>query len=168
MADEEQIFEEEITQNLEEEDENILLWATLGIGYGIDIFLTQLEREIAVLRNAGIDESAILDILGNDLATNGRIFGQFRNTIKRGVVSATMQASRIGQDRVYGDSVKLRWVSVGTPKICVDCTSRIGQVKSWEEWEALGFPASGFSVCKEFCYCQLVPESVPMPDSLSV
>jgi len=166
MANEE--FTEENTQNLEEEDENILLWATLGVSYGIDIFITRLEREIALLRNAGVTDAAILDILGNDLATNGRIFGEFRNTIKRGIVSATMQASRVGADRVYGDSMMMRWVSVGTPKICVDCTPRIGQVKTWDEWEALGLPASGFSVCKEFCYCQLVPESVPMPASLSL
>ena len=166
MANEE--FTEENTQNLEEEDENILLWATLGISYGIDIFITRLEREVALLRNAGVTDAAILDILGNDLATHGRIFGELRNTIKRGIVSAIMQASRIGADRVYGDSMMFRWVSVGTPKICVDCTPRIGQVKSWAEWESLGLPASGFSVCKEFCYCQLVPEGVAMPTSLSV
>ena len=159
---------EEITENIEEEDENILLWATLGISYGIDIFVTRLEREIALLRTAGITDDAILDILGNDLARNGRIFGEFRNTIKRGIVSATMQASRIGADRVYGDSMMFRWVSVGTPRICPDCEERIGEIRSWEEWEAFGFPASGFSVCKEFCYCQIVPEDIPMPTSLSV
>ena len=159
---------EEITQSIEEEDENILLWATLGVSFGIDIFLTRLEREIALLRNAGISESAIVDILGNDFATNGRIFGEFRNTVKRGVVASVMQASRIGQDRVYGDSVNMLWVSVVTPKICVDCSSRIGEIRSWNEWEALGLPASGFSVCKEFCYCQLVPEDVEMPASLSL
>ena len=166
MANEE--LTEEITQNLEEEDENILLWATLGVSFGIDIFLTKLEREIALLRTAGISETAIVDILGNDLATNGRIFGEFRNTIKRGIVSSVMQASRLGQDRVYGDRMMFRWVSVGTPKICGDCTSRIGEIRSWEEWESLGLPASGFSVCKEFCYCQLVPEEISMPASLSV
>ena len=165
---EETLLEEKNQENLEEEDENILLWATLGISFGIDIFLTRLEREIALFRNAGISESAILNILGNDLATHGRIFGEFRNTIKRGIVSAIMQASRVGADRVYGDSVMMRWVSVGTPRICPDCEVRIGEIRSWDEWESLGLPASGFSVCKEFCYCQLVPESVPMPDSLSV
>ena len=163
MADEEQNQE-----NIKEEDENILLWATLGISFGIDIFLTRLEREIAVLRNAGIAESAIIDILGNDFANNGRIFGEFRNTVKRGIVSSVMQASRVGADRVYGDRMMFRWVSVGTPKICPDCKERIGQVRSWEEWESLGFPASGFSVCKEFCYCQLVPEEIEMPASLSL
>ena len=166
MANEETT--EEITENLEEEDENILLWATLGVSFGIDIFLTRIEREVTLLRNAGISESAIINILGNDLAANGRIFGEFRNTIKRGVVSSVMQASRMGQDRVHGDRMRFRWVSVGTPKICIDCTDRIGEVRSWEEWESLGLPASGFSVCKEFCYCQLVPESVPMPASLSL
>ena len=164
MADEETT--EEITQNIEEEDENILLWETLGVSFGIDIFLTRIEREVALLRNAGITQRGIVDILRNDLTTNGRIFGEFRNTIKRGVVSSVMQASRIGQDRVYGDRMMFRWVSVGTPKICGDCAARIGEVKSWEEWEALGLPASGFSVCKEFCYCQLVPEEVEMPSSL--
>ena len=163
MADEEQI-----TQNLEEEDENILLWATLGISFGIDVFLTKIEREVALLRNAGVSEAAILDILGNDLATNGRIFGEFRNTLKRGIVSATMHASRMGADRVYGDSLMMQWVSVGTPRICVDCEPRIGLVKTWDEWEAIGLPASGFSVCKEFCYCQLVPANVPMPSSLQL
>ena len=163
MADEEQN-----TQNLKEEDENILLWATLGISFGIDVFITKLEREIALLRNAGVAEAAIVDILGNDLATNGRIFGEFRNTIKRGIVSATMHASRFGQDRVYGDSVGMQWVSVGSPKVCVDCEERIGEIRTWNEWESIGLPASGFSVCKEFCYCQLIPTEIEMPSSLQL
>ena len=79
-----------------------------------------------------------------------------------------MHASRIGQDRVYGDSVAMQWASVGSPKICVDCEGRIGEIRTWDEWEAVGFPASGFSVCKEFCYCQLIPTDIPMPASLSL
>ena len=159
---------EENTRNLKEEDENILLWATLGISYGIDVFATKLEREIALLRNAGLSQAGIVEVLGNDFATNGRIFGEFRNSVKRGIVSATMHASRIGQDRVYGDSMNMQWVSVGTPKICPDCELRIGEVRSWDEWEAIGLPASGFSVCKEFCYCQLIPSSIEMPSSLTL
>ena len=160
--------EEENTQNLKEEDENVLLWATLGIGFGIDVFATRIEPEIALLRNAGVQQREIVNILRNDLASNGRIFGELRNTIKRGIVSATMHASRLGQDRVYGDSVAMQWVSVGTPRICVDCENRIGQVRTWNEWEAVGLPASGFSVCKEFCYCQLIPTSISMPSSVTL
>ena len=159
---------EEVTQNLEEEDENILLWATLGISFGIDVFATKLEREIALLRNAGITQRGIVDILRNDLTTNGRIFGEFRNTIKRGIISAVMHASRLGQDRIYGDSVNMQWVSVGTPKICPDCEERIGEIRTWNEWEAEGLPATGFSVCKEYCYCQIIPDSIEMPSSLKL
>ena len=159
---------EEATQNLKEDDEEILLWATLGISFGIEVFITRLEREITLLRNAGVSEGAILNILGADLATNGRIFGEFRNTIKRGIISAVMHASRLGQDRIYGDSVNMQWVSVGTPKICPDCEERIGDVKTWNEWEAEGLPATGFSVCKEYCYCQIIPDSIEMPSSLKL
>ena len=166
MANEETT--EQITKGLGQEDENILLWATLGISFGIDIIVTRIEREIALLRNAGISEATIVNILGNDLATGGRIFGEFRNTIKRGIVSATMHASRVGQDRIYGDSVAMQWVSVGSPKICIDCEDRIGLIRSWEEWEALGLPASGFSICKEFCYCQLIPVEIEMPSSVLI
>lgn len=163
MADEEQI-----TQELGEDDENILLWATLGVGYGIDVFVTKIEREIAILRNAGLSESAIRTVLGNDLANNGRIFGELRNTIKRGVVSGIMQGHRVGQDTIYGDSLKMRWVSVGSPNICPDCQNRLGRIESWNVWESLGLPASGFSVCKEYCYCQLIPTSYPIEDKVIV
>ena len=45
-------------------------------------------------------------------------------------------------------------------KICIDCADRIDEVATFEQWQAIGLPATGFSVCKEFCYCQLVEESV--------
>ena len=158
---EELLNDEESQKALKDEDENILLWATLGIAYGIDIFVTKIEREVALLRNAGVGTGAISDILRADLANNGRIFGEYRNTIKRGIVSSIMQSSRVGQDSVHGDRIeRFKWISVGSPKICPDCELRDGQLATWKEWEAIGFPASGFSVCKEFCYCVLVPESV--------
>ena len=32
--------------------------------------------------------------------------------------------------------------------------------------ESIGLPASGFSVCKESCYCQLIPETFPIDDNV--
>ena len=157
---EELLNEETNTQALKESDEEIILWVTLGISYAIDVFATEIEREIAILRNAGIGNQGIADTIRNDLLTNGRVFGKFSNNIKRGIVSGVMQANRIGQSEVYGDSVNFRWVSVGSPKICIDCADRIDEVATFEQWQAIGLPATGFSVCKEFCYCQLVEESV--------
>jgi hypothetical protein len=159
---------EEATASLTEEDENILLWSAIGGAAAVDIFVTRIESEILRLRQANIGDAEIVRILSDDFSTRGRIFGEFSNNLRRGVVSGIMQGSRFGQDEVYGNSVKFRWVSVGSSKICVDCQDRIGQIATWEQWESLGLPATGFSVCKEFCYCQLVPEDIEIDDRVVI
>ena len=164
MADEERINQEE----LEEEDKSFFLWAAFGISFDITRFAEDIRSDISKLRAAGIADSEIGRILTTDLTTGGRIFGGFRNSIKRGIISGIMQGHRIGQDTIYGDSLKMRWVSVGSPDVCPDCKVRLGEIKDWEEWESLGLPASGFSVCKESCYCQLVPEVFPIEDKVIV
>ena len=155
-------------EEIEQQDEDTLLWVALGLAYGIDVLATRIEREIAILRGSGVGDAAIVQILSDDLRAGGRIFGEFRNTLKRGIVGGIMQGFRIGQDNVYGDSVNFRWVSVGSPRICDDCASRVGQVDTWENWQAEGLPASGFSVCKENCYCQLIPEDIPIDDKVII
>ncbi len=159
---------EEATQNLTEEDENILLWSAIGAAAAVDIFAARIESEILRLRQANIRDTEIIRILGDDLANRGRIFGEYANNLRRGVVSGIMQGARFGQDTVYGNSVKFRWVSVGSNKICIDCQSRIGQVETWDTWQSLGLPATGFSVCKENCYCQLVPEDIEIDDRVVI
>ncbi len=157
-------FENEAT----EEDEQLLLWIALGIGYDIAIFATRLEREIAILRATGTTESSILDILQRDYNTRGRIFGELRNSVKRGVVLGIMQSSRLGQASVYGDSVeKFRWINVEGHKICEDCLGRAGGVDTWEGWMSRGMPGSGWSLCGGNCYCDIVPEGIKIDDSVS-
>ena len=159
---------EEATENLTEEDQNILLWSAIGATAAIVIFTARIESEILRLRQANVGDAEIFRILNDDFARRGRIFGEFANNLRRGVVSGIMQGTRLGQDTVYGDSLRFRWVSVGSSKICVDCQDRIGRVETWESWESLGLPATGFSVCKEFCYCQLVPEEIEIDDRVVI
>ena len=159
---------EEATADLTEEDENILLWAALGGAAAVDIFVTRIESEILRFRQANIGDAEILRILTDDFGSRGRIFGEFTNNIRRGIVSGIMQGTRVGQNNVYGNSGRFRWVSVGSNKICVDCEARIGQVETWETWESLGLPATGFSVCKESCYCQLLPEEIEIDDRVVI
>jgi hypothetical protein len=158
---------EENQENLEEEDENTLLWATLGVGFAIDVFVSRIEQQINVFRQAGISDQSIIESLGGDLQTNGRIFGEFGHSIKRGIISGIMQGSRLGQDKVYGNQL-MQWISVGTPRICSDCESRVGEIKNYEEWISLGLPATGWSLCREFCYCQLLPDSVDIENRIEI
>jgi hypothetical protein len=162
----------EILRQLEgeatEEDERLLRWILLGIGFDINIFATRIKREIAVLGESGATEQAIAEILKRDLSTNGRIFGELRNSIKRGIVLAIMQSSRFGQAAIYGDSVELfKWVNVEGHKICEDCLGRAGGLDTWEGWMSRGMPGSGWSLCSGNCYCILVPEGVKIDDTVS-
>ena len=159
---------EEATENLTEEDENIILWSAIGATAAVDIFAARIESEILRLRQANVRDAEILRILNDDFSSRGRIFGEFGNNLRRGVVSGIMQGARLGQDTVYGNRLRFRWVSVGSSKICVDCQDRIGRIESWEAWESIGLPATGFSICKEFCYCQLVPEDIEIDDRVVI
>ncbi len=158
---------EENQENLEEEDENTILWATLGIGFAIDVFVSRVEQQINIFRQAGISDIGIVESLGRDLQDRGRIFGEYSNSIRRGIVSGIMQGSRLGQDRVYGNQL-MQWVSVGSPKICDDCNGRIGQISTYQDWISAGLPATGWSVCREFCYCQLIPDGVEIDTRIEI
>ena len=126
MAEQYETLEEFLdAEEIEQQDEDTLLWVALGLAYGIDVLASRIEREIAVLRGSGVGDRAIIQILSDDLRAGGRIFGEVRNTIKRGIVGGIMQGFRVGQDNIYGDNVMMRWVSVGSPKICDDCASRV-------------------------------------------
>ena len=171
-----EITDEEINQilnnyeeEIEETDRSLIGLLALGITFDVDILATRITRHIEILRGTGVSDEAIAGILFNDLRSHGRIFGEFRNSLVRGIVFGNNQFSRIGQLEVYGDSIELfRWVTVQGHKICDDCITRTGEVDTWENWEARGLPGTGWSVCQGNCYCILVPEETESSDTLKI
>ena len=150
-------------QELDDKDREILLWIALGLSYDVRIFTERLAQEVDRLTRAGVNQQSIIGFLTQDLTTNGRIFGEFRNSIKRGIVGGINQAFR----RAGEVGQKLKWVTV-SKNICSDCESRAGQSETWDTWQSLGMPGSGWSICKEHCYCQLVPDSFDVDDKLQL
>jgi len=148
---------------LDEKDRDILLWVTAGLSYDARIFSERLGQEIRRLNGSGISEQSIIGSLHEDLRGNGRIFGELKNSIKRGLVGGINQAFRRSGD--MGE--KLRWIAV-SKNLCSDCASRAGEVDTWEGWMSRGMPGSGWSICKEFCYCQLVPDGMGVDDRLQL
>ena len=156
-------YEGEVT----EEDKQLLLWIALVLGYDISIFSARIEREITVLRASGTTELGIIAAIRRDYETNGRIFGELRNSVKRGVVLGIMQSSRLGQSAIYGDSVEsFKWVTMQGGRVCEDCQPRAGQIATWQEWESIGMPGTGWSRCGGNCYCMLVPVGVKVSDTV--
>ena len=150
-------------RELDEKDRRLLIETALGLSYDIRIFSERLGQEIDRLTRNGLDEQSIIRVLEQDLATNGRIFGELRNSIKRGVTGGVNQAFRRAGE--MGQSLK--WIAI-SKNLCDDCRSRAGEVETWDNWEARGMPSSGWRVCKEYCFCQLMPESLDIDDTITI
>lgn len=155
MADEKRI-------NIEEEDEEVILLLALLLSYDLRIFALRIEGLVTGLRQQGVRDERILEILTTDLRGNGRIFGELRNSIRRGIYYGITQLSQMGQAGVYGDSVSgealYTWVNVEDGhKICDDCLNRAGAQDTWNNWIARGMPATGWSICGSACLCILDP-----------
>tara|TARA_R100000664_G_C2758054_1_gene146727 strand:+ start:2861 stop:3328 length:468 start_codon:yes stop_codon:yes gene_type:complete len=148
---------------LNEADRRLFTEIAAGMSYDTRIFDQRFRQEINRLTRSGLDEQSIIRVLEQDFITNGRIFGELRNSIKRGVVGGINQAFR--STGKMGE--KLRWVAI-SKNICDDCLSVAGEIDTWQGWESRGLPGSGWSICKEYCYCQLIPEDIEIDDSLEI
>ena len=138
--------------------EKMLLSVLSQMVYDVTIFDTNLEKSVLTMFDNGVTKDIIQDTLEVDLQTGGRIFGELKNNTKASIVNAINQSAKMGQYQNYDLSTGLfRWITVGGHKICIDCESRTGLEKTFEEWEKVGLPGSGWSLCQGYCYCVLDP-----------
>ena len=146
---------------LDGKDRRLLAEIATGMSHDSRVFNQRLRQQIERLTKSGLDEQSIIRVLEQDFSSNGRIFGELRNSIKRGIVGGINQAFR----RAGKMGQSLRWVAVSS-NICDDCLSVAGKVDTWEGWEMRGMPGSGWSICKDHCYCQLVPDEMDIDDQI--
>ena len=147
-------------------DREVVRWVAQILGYDIEIFGQRIRQQIEGLANAGVSEQSIARLLDTDLKSNGRIFGEYANSIKRGVVGGIMQISR--RELNVGNDVNYRWIVAQGVKNCPDCLARAGEVDTWDGWVSRGMPSTGWSVCKQHCYCQVVPVNTDIDDIIEV
>lgn len=118
-----------------------------------------LQGLVSSMKDSGMTDKAIKDMLMNDLTSGGRVFGNFRNQVKNTVKSGVgISASNSSRASFESAGVKeYRWVAVGDKNVCIDCERRNGDIGSMEFWKTVGLPQSGFSICRYNCRCQLLP-----------
>ena len=126
--------------------------------------ITDMEAVIGQLQLQGVTEAEIKNILFNDLANGGRLFGSLKNGMKYSVATAIGQASNEASRQVFEKAgiKKFKWVAVSIKigkEPCPDCKPRHGRIETMEVWRNIGMPKSGFSVCQRNCKCRVVPES---------
>lgn len=114
-----------------------------------------ISEFIEFARLQGASDESIKKELIKDLEEGGRLFGEFRNSIKatsNGVIHRMRDSAQFSEDI---NVERYSWVAV-LVNTCPDCIERHGRVKTMTEWEAEGLPRAGFTVCKEYCRCILV------------
>ena len=133
--------------------------------FDADVFTSRIAKTVGTQTSAGVATSSIEDILANDMGEEGRIFGELRNTVKESLVEGINQTSRAGAFQAYDpdEDTLFTWVTVAGHRICKDCLPRGGERKTLRDWEAVGVPASGWSICGGYCYCILDPSGKISP-----
>ena len=120
-------------------------------------FALNIDKYVTQLRANGIEDATIEERLTKDTEEGGKIFGFLRNSIKAAVVLGIAQSARFGQYEEFDMNQEFTWVTVSGHRICSDCEERAGTVLPFSDWEAIGLPGSGWSLCGSYCYCILDP-----------
>jgi len=126
---------------------------------------TMMELESYALGTVlqGTDASAL--IFGGESIVANNILEAFRTQFGRIMTGTVDEAWGEGKNavRLQGDqSIAERWqLDPRVAKHCPDCLARANEVRTREEWDDVGGPQSGFSVCGSNCKCILVPTSTP-------
>ena len=121
-------------------------------------FTNDIDSFIGLMQSSGVSQSEIKNILKNDLAEGGRIFGSLKNNSASSIRNGIESASNISSREAFANAgiERFRWVSTGN-NVCPDCENRAGVIGEMEYFDTVGLPKSGFSVCGINCQCQLVP-----------
>jgi hypothetical protein len=126
------------------------------------VFQLKITNLITQLETRGLSDQQVINVLLDDLNNDGQIFGG----LKRQLIGDSQEFIEVAGSRLTAEEFQIQsgeesgtWVAI-LVNTCEDCLPRHGQTKTYNEWEELGMPRSGFSVCKSKCQCDVFPASV--------
>ncbi len=117
-----------------------------------------LYQVINKMSTSGMSKGAIKETLIRDLREGGQIFGdfrkQFKSNIKWGIEETARKEFEKGLDKVNG---MWEWLAISDDKVCDDCMERNTMSPMlWPEWETIGLPGGGSTICGANCRCRMV------------
>lgn len=63
------------------------------------------------------------------------------------------------------------WIAVGDERTCLDCAGRSGASLPLDEWESIGLPGDGATICADYCRCVVMAdgliEAIALSEGLS-
>ena len=133
---------------------NIMLAAKIGKS------AITLEEYISLRVAQGASVEIIKKALLDDLTANGMLFKEFKNALKPTYTGSLNRFRDAGEISELGTDIKYNWVAV-MQNTCFDCLFRHDmEAQTLGEWEMIGLPRTGATVCRQYCQCMLVPSEV--------
>lgn len=124
----------------------------------IDDYIFQVQIKAREFLARGIPEDEILKQLIDDVKNNTGEFkqltGQIGTQLSKVIDQTAIDTSQLA---VAGLSDNYRWDWEPGAEHCDTCSERNGQIKTWQEWQILGMPAAGTTICTIWCKCSLMP-----------
>lgn len=162
-----------ITKSLEEQINGLFDSLYDGIGKDAQKSVIVINDYIARQRTMGVSDEIIVQNLNDDLDTDRLgLFKEFKIAIRSRLIGSIHQAGTLGMfdqfKEDWGSDKLFRWVAVGDERSCKDCQERDGKEEPLDVWQAIGLPASGFSVCNVRCRCVIEPVDIPKHESIKV
>lgn len=127
-------------------------------GVTVDVGAMEAAAAAALTPDARAIESGLTDPAKREAVTvkvQAQIVAQAKRAARETVRNAEKAAWDLADDREW-DQKFYMWVSVGSG-VCDSCHSLHGQVFALDQWESIGIPGSGATICGERCRCTLVP-----------
>ena len=123
-----------------------------------DMTVISLRRFITMQKRSGVAESVIRNNLLTDLREGGQIFGGFRSAFKTTVFNDLKEADNEVSHKAFQEvrAELYDWFLDPASNTCPDCQMRSEmRARTWNEWEAIGLPQAGTTICGEKCNCRL-------------
>jgi len=151
-------------QDLSEDDaRRILLFTFNGMSFAAEQAALTLEQYITMLAANGMPREQIRALLLSDLSEGGPIFASVKNGFRRAVASNIEDVSNgtLGEmfNKNLGETATYAWIlDERITNHCEDCLERAEREPMvWGEWELIGLPKAGATVCNQNCGCKLEP-----------
>ena len=139
--------------------EDYNLYVTALLLADVEKAAIDIELFINQLRVSGATDDTIFALLLADLNEGGRLFGSVANGVVGTVKSNINIIGNVASMATYEQAgvQEFKWITVNGKDACPDCIPRNGEIRTMQEWFNIGTPASGWSVCREHCNCELAP-----------
>lgn len=126
-----------------------------------------LEQYVELRRAKGDTNEQIRKDLLDDLERGGEIFGDFKKALQPTFPNSKSRYKSTGSVAEIGISTYGRWETESYPRrpACPKCLALHGQVKTWDEWEEMGFLREYHlpKHCNNGCYCYIAEnELIPI------